>query len=65
MALRLKLIPSFERGDHAESKWVIRKDFRPFQSTKNGAKPEKIGGKGTEDIRERLSLSLASLKPSV
>ena len=30
MVLKIKDIPSFKRGDHAESKYLIRNEFYPF-----------------------------------
>ena len=38
MVLKIKTIPSLEIGDQAESKYIIRKEFWPFQNTKKGAK---------------------------
>ena len=37
-----KAIPLFVRGDHIESKYIIRKGFQPFQNTKKRALNRKL-----------------------
>ena len=33
---KIKSLPSFERRDHVESKYIIKNEFRIFQNTKKG-----------------------------
>ena len=40
MVLKIKSIPSFERGDHVESKYIIKMSFDFFKIPKKGAKPK-------------------------
>ena len=35
----MKTIPSFERGDHLESTYIIRNKFLLFLNSKKGTKP--------------------------
>ena len=38
MAIRIKTMPPFERGEHVEKKYKIRNDYWFFQNTKKGIK---------------------------
>ena len=40
MVLKIKSIPSFERRDHADFKYIIKMSFDFFKIPKLGAKPK-------------------------
>ena len=40
-----KTIPSFEKGDHVKSKYIIRNEILFFQNTKKKAVNQKFGQK--------------------
>ena len=43
MVLKIKTIPSVERGDHVEFKYIIKNSFLLFENIKEGSLNENLG----------------------
>ena len=57
MVLKIKSIPSFERGDHVESKYIIENKFRPFQNSRKGCLNRKLTRKMTWDVIRHFKMT--------
>ena len=42
MVLKIKSLPSFERRDHVEFKYILENEFWLSESAKKGAKPKNV-----------------------
>ena len=40
MVLKIKTLPSFERGEHLKYKYILKNDFDFSEMPKKGAKPK-------------------------